>query len=293
MFAPEAVARAFLANLLAHPLSVASLLPLLNSQLLRPRGAPVPGAEDATSLFAEGLGLYPGALCDIQLIGQNNAVPRMTDKKSRPFGILRLIFATPTGELGVSIDDLFLTDPSFWRVGTDYGPLLTALATMCARHELFWDVCDDAGMAGHWRVANFKFLALAEEIYSPVVFIGTNLYLLVEEFRNKFPDDDVRFIHALPDLCAQLAPRLQPQAMKWVFTTPAAEKTSLARLHQLVLACTLPGEVAAFMDALDAFVLEEVVARTRSRYVPTAEGLPLQGRPALAENLYHAIANTK
>jgi hypothetical protein len=41
-------------------------------------------------------------------------------------------------------------------------------------------------------------------------------------------------------------------------------------------------------------VQEEVVARTRVRYVPSAEGLPLQGRPALAENLYHAIvAKTK
>lgn len=250
--------------------------------------------------FRHALPVYRGVLYEVEMLGQRNAVPKKTDTKAREFIILYFHFALGNGTIQtLAIDDVFLTERSFWQMA-DYfvnpRPILTALASMYRRPERYWTNVFDGGMTGHLRATGFRYISsVGQELCRPSMFAIGQCYTLFSTLIWLAEDEETykQLDKLLAALARQVTPLLKVRSSAWAVNALASEREALKDLYQCVVACENPHSVpqllAQFWEMLRVRVHQLAAQLVESQKEKLDTQLPLQGRRALAEDLYDLL----
>ncbi len=298
---PEAVATAFLAGLFTRLEVIGALLDYWSLQFhtidthrttITARERIEEGGDDLAR-FATALRIFTGALVDIEIIAQSNAVPMKMDKSARVFGVIGFAFATPHGVCTLHVDDEFLSNPRFWPPGVDLRPVLLAYATMTSNPGAYWEYIGDQGMFGNVMASRFRFAVdLGARLYRPSVFIITQCYRL---FQPLFQNDETAQRLA-PTLARRLVGLLTSKQLLWSAAIPQEEREWVENLSYHLRACQLPKDVRDLQQSLNDIMTLHVVTTIRELYQHARdtgrEDLPLHGKAAHAEDFLSLFTTT-
>jgi len=316
----RAVLHAFIASVFLRARTLPAFVRYWQRQLLVPRLGPVGAgqserisANDAVTAFHIAIDIVTGTLCDIELVGQESALPMASDTESRPFNLVRFCFSitSDSHDAVLTVDDEFISNKRFWadQPASAPVPAVVGLLTMTARPLEYWHLIGNLGMAGNIGASRLRDLDTTHlaALISPGALGILFCHHVFEQFfehlpsvgtvnrkrRNTAMDD--RTLRQIVALAQEMAPSVSAGGIHFAEWIPTEEREMLTtELYQVLLKCELLSDVPVFLHAMQQLrhraLMHCYTKYEEQRLKAVAEGtLPLRGQPARVDVLWDAV----